>query len=67
MKSNNAVRFKCLASGNIFEFTNEHDIKTTRAHPGYEEVKEEETLQIVGTYEEISTVRKPLGRPKKEQ
>ena len=57
---NNVVRFKCLASGNIFEFTSEHDIKTTRAHPGYEEVKET-------AYEsKEEEVRKP-GRPKKEQ
>ena len=53
-----SVKFKCLASGNVFEYKTEHDIKTMRTHPGYEEVK--------NTYEikEEQTVRKP-GRPPK--
>ena len=36
-----AVRFKCNHSGNVFEFTNEHDIKTMRTHSEYTEVIEE--------------------------
>lgn len=35
------MKFKDKATGNIFEFTSEHDIKTMLAHPEYEQVKEE--------------------------
>lgn len=35
------AKFKDKATGNIFEFTTEHDIKTMREHSEYEEVKEE--------------------------
>jgi hypothetical protein len=37
------MKFKCLLSGNIVEFTSPHDIKTTQDHPQYEEVVETET------------------------
>lgn len=40
-KFSSAVRFKCNHSGNVFEFTNEHDIKTMRTHSEYTEVLEE--------------------------
>lgn len=30
--------FKDIATGNVFEFTTEHDIQTMRKHPEYEEV-----------------------------
>jgi hypothetical protein len=46
------AKFKCNQSGNIFEFTSEHDIKTMRTHPGYTEVIQEEP-------------KKPVGRPPK--
>lgn len=36
------AKFKDKATGNIFEFTSDHDIKTMREHFEYEEVKEEE-------------------------
>jgi len=51
------AKFKCQQSGNIFEFLNEHDIKTMRAHPSYVEVVEEQP--------EAQETRK-LGRPKKD-
>jgi hypothetical protein len=35
------VKFKDKQSGNVFEFTLEHDIADMRRHPEYEEVKEE--------------------------
>ena len=35
------AKFKDNATGNVFEFTNEHDIQTMRTHPEYTEVKEE--------------------------
>jgi hypothetical protein len=54
-----SVKFKCVASGNVFEFQTDHDIKTMRTHPGYVE------LQEVKEDEDTPTIRKP-GRPKKE-
>ena len=36
-----SVKFKCIASGNIIEFSHEVDIVTTRENPAYVEVKEE--------------------------
>lgn len=54
-----SIKFKCLASGNYFEFHTEHDIKTMRTHPGYKEVVQEEQES-----EDTMTLRKP-GRPKK--
>ena len=59
------AKFKCLASGNVFEYTTDHDIKTMKTHPGYVEVVED--LQKVDTYEEVQTARNKPGRPKKEQ
>lgn len=52
------MKFKCKQSGNIFEFKNEHDIKTMLTHPEYEEVQEQK--------QEIQepTVKK-VGRPKR--
>jgi hypothetical protein len=35
------AKFRDNATGNIFEFTTEHDIKTMREHSEYTEVKEE--------------------------
>lgn len=32
------AKFSCNHSGNVFEFTNEHDIKTMRTHSEYTEV-----------------------------
>lgn len=52
------VKFKCKQSGNVFEFGNEHDIKTMRTHPEYVEIVEEVVEQVE---------KKPMGRPKKQQ
>lgn len=54
------VKFKCKQSGNIFEFFTEHDIKTMRTHPEYEEV-------VVVKEAEEQTEKKSVGRPKKQQ
>ena len=51
-----AVKFKCKQSGNVFEFFTDHDIKTMRTHPEYEEIVEE-TME-----EQIE--KKSVGRPK---
>ena len=48
-----------LASGNVFEYHTEHDIKTMRTHPEYQEL-----VQEVEESEDTPTIRKP-GRPKK--
>lgn len=34
------AKFKCIATGEIYEFTVEHDIAGLRVHPEYEEVVE---------------------------
>jgi hypothetical protein len=56
------AKFRCKQSGNVFEFTHEHDIKTMRTHASYEEVVEE---QDVGSSEQVPTKRN-IGRPKKD-
>ena len=38
------AKFKCLLSGNIFEFFTDFDIETMREHPQYEELEEEEPI-----------------------
>ena len=39
-----SVKFRCLISGNVFEYTNPFDIEDMRAHPQYEEVEEQEEI-----------------------
>jgi hypothetical protein len=50
--------FKDVATGNVFEFTNEHDIQTMRKHPEYVEVV---TVSVV---EEPLVITKPLTKKK---
>jgi len=38
------AKFKCIASGGVYEFVNEYDIEGMRAHPEYVEVVEEEVV-----------------------
>ena len=52
------MKFKCKQSGNIFEFKNEHDIKTMLTHPEYEEVKEQSEPAV--------EVKRSPGRPKRQ-
>ena len=52
-----SVKFKCVQSGNIFEFHTEHDVKTMRTHPGYVEVVEQEQQE--------EPVKRTVGRPRK--
>jgi hypothetical protein len=33
--------FKCVQTGNVTEFVDEHDIVQMKTHPDYEEVQEE--------------------------
>lgn len=39
------AKFKCLLSGNIFEFKYEWDIEEMREHPQYEEIEEEPVVE----------------------
>lgn len=55
------AKFKCIASGNIIEFTHEVDIKSTRRNRAYVEVLEEVTQQ----QQEETPVIKKAGRPAK--
>lgn len=48
------AKFRDNATGNVFEFTTEHDIKTMRKHPEYTEV------QVVSVVEEPLVIKKPL-------
>lgn len=52
------AKFKDNATGNVFEFTLDHDIKTMREHPEYTEV------QAVTVVEEPLVVKKPLTTKK---
>ena len=36
------MKFKCIYSGQVYEFTQEQDIKTMKEHPEYQEVVVEE-------------------------
>ena len=61
--------FKCIRSGTVVEFTAQHDIDEMKRHHEYEfvdtsivveDVKEDGTRQTI-------TLKKPMGRPRKEQ
>lgn len=54
-----SVKFKCVQSGNIFEYHTEHDAKTMRTHPGYVEV-----VSTVEVHNE-EPVKRTAGRPRK--
>ncbi len=51
------MKFKCKASGNVIEFTAEHDIKSTLDNPAYEEVVE---VKLPEPVKEITKVVKPV-------
>jgi len=40
------AKFKSLATGEVYEFTVEHDIAGMRVHSEYEEVVEEEVVVV---------------------
>lgn len=40
------VKFKCKATGNVFEFQHPWDIADMKQHPQYEEVIEEEVTEV---------------------
>lgn len=49
------AKFKSIQTGDVYEFTQAHDIDTMRKHNEYEEVKEEEA----------KPAEKKVGRPAK--
>jgi hypothetical protein len=52
------AKFKDNATGNVFEFTKEHDIQSMRKHPEYTEV------QVISVEEEPLVLKKPLTTKK---
>ena len=59
------AKFRCLASGNIVEFTQQVDIDSMEGHEGYEWIDEDE--EYVEEEEETPTPpKKRMGRPPKK-
>ncbi len=58
------AKFRCLASGNIVEFTQQVDIDSMEGHAGYEWVDEDKSDEEVATQE---PVKKRMGRPPKNK
>ena len=54
------AKFKDNATGNVFEFNNEHDIQTMRKHPEYTEVMEnkDEVLLEMSNKQRTESIRK---------
>ena len=61
--------FRCNQSGNVVEFRDDYDIKTMKKHPEYTEVDTSAAIEVVKVDEtkQTLTLRKPMGRPRKEQ
>lgn len=61
--------FKCNQSGTVVEFRDDYDIKTMKTHPEYTEVDTSAVVEVErndGTRQTL-TLKKPMGRPRKEQ
>ena len=61
------AKFRCLASGNIVEFTQQVDIDSMEGHQGYEWVDEGERQQKEVSPEPATTTKKRMGRPPKNR
>lgn len=57
------TKFKCVQSGNVFEYYTEHDAKTMRTHPGYVEVVP--TVEVKVEEQQEEPVKRTAGRPRK--
>ena len=60
--------FRCNQSGNVVEFRDDYDIKTMKKHPEYTEVDTSAVVEVErndGTRQTL-TLKKPMGRPRKE-
>lgn len=51
------AKFKCIASGNVIEFTNQVDIDSMKGHEGY--------IRLEDQQQESPVVAKKAGRPAK--
>ena len=61
--------FRCNQSGNVVEFRQDYDILEMRRHPEYTEVDTSAVVEVAkvdGTRQTL-TLKKPMGRPRKEQ
>ena len=61
--------FRCNQSGNVVEFRQDYDIIEMRRHPEYTEVDTSAVVEVErndGTRQTL-TLKKPMGRPRKEQ
>jgi len=61
--------FKCNQSGTVVEFRDDYDIKTMKKHPEYTEVDTSAVVEVekIDGTRQMLTLRKPMGRPRKEQ
>lgn len=53
------VKFRCMLSGNVFEFHNSYDIDDMREHPQYEEIED-------GLQEEKQNTKKEVKKTTKK-
>lgn len=61
------AKFRCLASGNIVEFTQQVDIDSMEGHAGYEWVDEDEYVEEEEEETPKPTIKKRMGRPPKNR
>ena len=61
------AKFRCLASGNIVEFTQQVDIDSMEGHEGYEWIDEDEDEEYVEEEETPKPTKKRMGRPPKNK
>ena len=52
------VRFKCLLSGNVFQFEHEWDVEEMRQHPQYEEIEDGLQEKKQNSKKEVKKVNK---------
>jgi hypothetical protein len=61
--------FRCNQSGNVVEFRQDFDIIEMRRHHQYTEVDTSAVVEVekVDGTRQTLTLKKPMGRPRKEQ
>jgi len=61
--------FRCNQSGNVVEFRQDYDIIEMRRHHQYTEVDTSAVVEVekVDGTRQTLTLKKPMGRPRKEQ
>jgi hypothetical protein len=58
------MKFQCKYSGSVYEFTQEHDIKSMLTHPDYSVYEEKDNgVQVKEEEKEVTPKR---GRPSKQ-